>query len=76
MIELIFYLMMLNGNIVPMDEMNDERQLYILCVDEYVFLPEGSYIKREQCHEYVYKEEIFEFISTATFEYDDSLPIK
>jgi len=59
-----------------MDEMNDERQLYILCVDEYVFLPEGSYIKREQCHEYIYREEILEFIATATFEYDDSLPIK
>jgi len=76
MIELIFYLMMLNGNVVPMDEMNDERQLYILCVDEYVFLPEGSYIKREQCHEYVYREEILEFISLSKFEYNDSLPIK
>ena len=76
MIELIFYLMMLNGNVVPMNETNDGRELYILCVDEYVFLPEGSYIKREECHEYVYKEEILEFISTATFEYNDFLPIK
>ncbi len=62
MIELIFYLMMLNGNVVPMNETNDERQLYVLCVDE--------------CHEYVYKEEIIEFIETSTFEYNDFLPIK
>ena len=56
--------MMLNGNVVPMNETNDERQLYILCVNE------------DECHEYVYKEEIIEFIETSTFEYNDFLPIK
>lgn len=64
MIEFIFSLMLLNGNVVPMNETNDERQLYVLCVNE------------DECHEYVYKEEILEFIETSTFEYNDFLPIK
>ncbi len=51
--------MLLNGSITPMNETNDDRELYVLCVEE--------------CHEYVYREEIIEFIETATFEYDDFL---
>jgi len=65
--------MLLNGSITPMNETNDDRELYVLCVDKYVFLPEGAIVKQEECHEYVYREEIIEFIETATFEYDDFL---
>ena len=59
MSEIIFYIMLLNGSITPMNETNDDRELYVLCVEE--------------CHEYVYREEIIEFIETSTFEYDDFL---
>lgn len=57
---LIFYIYLLIGTVVPMNETNDGRELYYIKEDNTVI-------------EYVYKEEILEYIETGTFEYNDFL---
>ena len=54
--------MLLNGSVTPMNETNDDRELYVLCVDQYVFLPEGAIIKEEECHEYVYRRKLLSLL--------------
>lgn len=56
---LIFNLLVSNGTVVPMNEQNDERDMYVL------YLEDGGII------EHAYKEEVFRYIQTGEFVYDE-----
>ena len=55
----IFNALMICGTVVPMNEQNDDRDMYVL------YLEDGGII------EHAYKEEIFGYIQTGEFEYDE-----
>ena len=65
MIKLKFMWMIAAGVVTPMNETNDGHELYTLCIktDE----------NKDFCFEHAYKEEIFEYIETGTFEYNELL---
>jgi len=67
MTKLIFMWMVLSGAVEPMNEQNDERDLYVLNLEN----AEGKPIVVE----HAYKEEIYEYIESGSFEYSDFLPI-
>lgn len=56
---LIFELMLFMGIIVPMNEQHNDRDMYVL------YLEDGGII------EHAYKEEIFRYINTGEFKYDE-----
>ena len=57
--------MVLSGVVEPMNEKNDERDLYVLHLES----EEGKSIVME----HAYKEEIYEYIVSGSFEYNDFL---
>tara|TARA_R100000734_G_C3295881_1_gene87070 strand:+ start:26 stop:238 length:213 start_codon:yes stop_codon:yes gene_type:complete len=67
MTKLIFIWMVLSGQVELMDEQNDERELYVLHLEN----AEGKPFAME----HAYKEEIYEYIESGSFEYNDALPI-
>ena len=60
MLELFFSILLVVGIVEPMNEQNDERDMYVL------YLEDGGII------EHAYKEEILLYIQTGEFEYDES----
>jgi protein-tyrosine phosphatase len=60
---LIFTCLLNLGFIEPMNESNDDREMY------YIYLSDGNVI------EHAYKEEVLEWIETGTFEYNEDLTI-
>ena len=58
---LIFYFYLFIGTVVPMNEINDGRELYYINTENDTVI------------EYAYKEEVLEYINTGTFEYNDFL---
>ncbi len=68
--ELIFMLMLASGQVQPMHEQNDGHELYVLFVEN-----DDATEQKDKvfCFEHAYKEEIFEFIETGTFEYNEFL---
>jgi len=60
MLELLFSILLFVGIVEPMNEQNDERDMYVL------YLKDGGII------EHAYKEEIFSYIQTGEFEYDET----
>ena len=67
MTKLIFMWMVLSGVVEPMNEQNDDRELYVLNLEN----AEG----KPKVMEHAYKEEIYEYIESGSFEYNDALPI-
>ena len=67
MTKLIFMWMVLSGVVEPMGEQNDDRELYVLSIEN----AEG----KTKVMEHAYKEEIYEYIESGSFEYNDFLPI-
>ena len=59
--------MVLCGVVEPMDEQNDERDLYVLHLEN----AEG----KPMVVEHAYKEEIYSYIVDGDFQYNDALPI-
>tara|TARA_R110000824_G_scaffold2998_6_gene13782 strand:+ start:2709 stop:2924 length:216 start_codon:yes stop_codon:yes gene_type:complete len=65
---IIFISLLINGQAERMeDESNDGRKLYTLTVDT----PDTLFK-----YEHVYKEEIYQYIKTGKFEYNESLTDK
>lgn len=64
--ELIFMLMLAGGQVQPMQQQNEGRELYIICVED-------AKTDKMFCFEHAYKEEILEYIETGTFEYNEFL---
>jgi hypothetical protein len=60
MLELFFSILLFVGIVEPMNEQNDERDMYVL------YLEDGGII------EHAYKEEILLYIQTGEFEYDET----
>jgi hypothetical protein len=61
MTQLFFWLMIATGTVIPnKKENNFDRQTYTICCADKTF-------------ELVYMEEIFEYIQTGTFEYNEDL---
>ena len=50
-----------------MNEQNDDRELYVLSIEN----AEG----KTKVMEHAYKEEIYEYIESGSFEYNDFLPV-
>ena len=67
MTKLIFICMVLSGVVEPMNEQNDDRELYVLHLENVEGKPTAM--------EHAYKEEIYEYIESGSFEYNDALPI-
>ncbi len=67
MTKLIFMWMVLSGVVEPMNEQNDERDLYVLHLEN----SEG----KPMVVEHAYKEEIYSYIVDGEFQYNDALPI-
>ena len=65
MSKLIFLWMLMTGVVTPMDETNDERDMYVLCIE--------TEDNETFCFEHAYEEEIIQYIETGTFRYDDFL---
>ena len=57
------------GIVAPMNDTNDDRELYVL----YVIKEETAEVF---AFEYCYEEEILEYIDTHTFEYNECLGYK
>ena len=66
MSSLIFSWLISVGFVVPMEETNDGRELYVL----YVIDHESEEVF---AYEHAYKEEILEWVQTGDFEYDKDL---
>lgn len=65
---IIFISLLINGQVERMeDESNDGRKLYTLTVDT----PDTLFK-----YEHVYREEIYQYIKTGKFEYNESLTDK
>jgi hypothetical protein len=65
---IIFISLLINGQVERMeDESNDGRKLYTLTVDT----PDTLFK-----YEHVYREEIYQYIKTGKFEYNDFLTDK
>ena len=66
MSSLIFSWLISVGFVVPMEETNEGRELYVLYVIDH---------KSEEvlAYEHAYKEEIMEWVQTGDFEYDKDL---
>lgn len=66
MLKLFFTYLIGTGIIVPMEEQNDNRDLYVLYV-----------VKHEKAelfaYEHCYEEEILEYIDSGDFEYNECL---
>ena len=69
MSSLIFSWLLSVGIVVPMEEYNDGRELYILYIVEH----ESEEVL---AYEHAYKEEIMEWIQTGDFEYDKDLTME
>ncbi len=67
MTKLIFICMVLSGVVEPMVEQNDERDLYVLHLEN----AEG----KPMVVEHAYKEEIYSYIVGREFHYNDALTI-
>tara|TARA_R110002020_G_scaffold115034_4_gene264568 strand:+ start:759 stop:989 length:231 start_codon:yes stop_codon:yes gene_type:complete len=65
LIKTIFAWLLSAGVVVPMGEQNDERDMYYL----YVTNEQGKTF----CFDHVYKGEIYNYIKTGEFEYNDFL---
>ena len=65
LIKMMFALLLSAGVVVPMEKQNDERDMYYL----YVTNEQGESF----CFEHAYKEEIYNYIQTGEFEYNDFL---
>jgi hypothetical protein len=59
MAHITFFLYLLIGNVIPMHEEHEGRDMYVLKFKD------GGVV------EHCYKEEIIEYIQTGTFEYND-----
>ena len=66
MLKIIFAHLIGMGIVTPMEERNDDRDLYIL----YVIKEETSDVFM---FEHCYEEEILEYIETHTFEYNEAI---
>ena len=66
LLKLIFAHLIGMGIVSPMNEKNDDRDLYIL----YIIKEKTSDVFM---YEHAYKEEILEYIDTHTFEYNECL---
>jgi len=66
MLKLFFTYLIGTGIVVPMNEKNDDRELYVL----YVIKKETSEVF---AYENAYEEEILEYIDTNTFEYNEAI---
>ena len=69
MSSLIFSWLISVGFVVPMEESNEGRELYVL----YVIDHESEEVL---AYEHAYKEEIMEWVQTGDFEYDKDLKMK
>ena len=65
LIKTMFAWLLFAGVVAPMEEQNDERDMYCL----YVTNEQGEIL----CFEHAYKEEIYNYIETGEFEYNDFL---
>ena len=61
----IFAWLLTTGAIEPMNETNDGRELY------YIYVMDEDYNIR--AYDYAYKEEIYNYIVTGKFEYNEDL---
>jgi hypothetical protein len=61
LLKLIFAVYLHLGIVEPMDEQHDDRDMYVLYLDE----------ARCRVVEHVYKEEIYRYIQTGEFMYDE-----
>ncbi len=66
LLKIIFAHLIGMGIVTPMNEKNDDRDLYIL----YVIKEKTSDVFM---YEHCYEEEILEYIDTKTFEYDEAI---
>ena len=57
--------MIATGVVTPMDENNDNQEMYTLCIT--------TEHNKDYCYDYAYEQEIIEYIKTGTFEYNDFL---
>lgn len=55
----IFYFYLLVGRVIPMHELHEGRDMYVLKFKDHTAV------------EHCYKEEILEYIETGTFEYNE-----
>ena len=69
MSSLIFSWLISVGFVVPMEETNEGRELYVL----YIIDHESEEVF---AYEHAYKEEIMEWVQTGDFEYDKDLKMK
>ncbi len=67
MLKIMFAFMLLTGQVEPMNETNDDRDLYYL----YVITEE----KKVHVYEHCYKEEILHYTETGNFQYNEALVI-
>ncbi len=65
--KIVFAFMLLTGQVEPMNETNDERDLYYL----YVLTEE----KKVHVYEHAYQEEILYYIETGEFSYNEALVV-
>lgn len=63
MLKVIFTWLLLCGQLVPMDECNDGREMYTL------YIQDGE---RLRIMEHVYEEEVYLYINTGIFSYDET----
>ena len=66
LLKIIFAHLIGMGFVTPMNETNNDRELYIL----YVIKEESSEVF---AYKHAYEEEILEYIDTKTFEYDEAI---
>ena len=66
MSSLIFSWLISVGFVVPMEETNEGRELYVLYVIDHE-------TEKVLAYEHAYKEEIMEWVQTGDFEYDKDL---
>lgn len=60
---LLFQTLLLLGYVEPMQETNDDREMYV------IYMADGTVI------EHAYMEEVIEWAETGTFEYNEALEI-
>ena len=63
MLKIIFTWMLLAGQLVPMNECNEGREMYTL------YIQDGD---RLRIMEHVYQEEVYLYIRTGVFSYDET----
>ena len=65
MLEIVFIWMLSHGIVEPMGEKNDDRDLY------YIYVVDDQ--KNVRAYDYAYKEEIYNYIATGEFVYEETL---